>query len=210
MILNVLLIAVFLISFAMLFGQGIWGNALTLINVVMAALLATTMFEPLAAYLDTQMPTMTYLWDFICLWGLFALFLVVFRAGSDMLSKHQVRFKQIVDLAGGSILGLWISWVLVCFTAMSLHTAPLARNSFRGDFQPKPDSKMFFGLAPDQQWLGFTQKISAGTFATSPPEGIEGEQGSHVFDPEGKFIFNFGERRARFEKEVENRVHRGN
>ena len=40
----------------MLFGQGIWGNVLTLINVILAALLATTMFEPLADWLESQMP----------------------------------------------------------------------------------------------------------------------------------------------------------
>src|SRR3546814_5029641 len=82
------------------------------------------------------MPTFTYVWDYLALWGLFALFYIVFRAGSDLLSKTQVRFKSIVDLAGGSFLALWISWVLVCFTTMSLHTAPLARNSLFGSFQP--------------------------------------------------------------------------
>jgi hypothetical protein len=210
MILNAVLILIFVISFAMLFGQGIWANVLTLINVILAALLATTMFEPLAAWLDSQMPTLTYNVDFVALWGLFALFFIIFRAGADLLSKTQVRFKEIVDLVGGGFFALWISWVLVCFTTMSLHTAPLARNAFRGDFQPTPEARMFFGLAPDQQWLGFTQKVSAGAFSTSPPAGVTGENGANVFDPEGKFIFNYAERRARFEKELGNRVFRGN
>jgi hypothetical protein len=209
MMLNGVLIVIFLVSFAMLFGQGIWANVLTLINVIMAALLATTMFEPLATWLDSQAPTFTYVLDYMALWGLFALFFVIFRAGSDMLSKTQVRFKRVVDLAGGSFFALWTSWVLVCFITMSLHTAPLARNALGGSFQPTPEARMFFGLAPDQQWLGFTQKISAGAFSTSAPEGM-GEKGSNVFDPEGKFILNYGERRARFEKELESRVYRGN
>jgi uncharacterized membrane protein required for colicin V production len=210
MILNGILILIFIISFALLFGQGIWSNVLTLINVILAALLATAFFEPLATYLDSQMPTFTYIWDYLALWGLFAIFYIIFRTASDALSKTRVRFKQIVDLAGGSFFALWTSWVLVCFTTMSLHTAPLARNAFMGSLQPTPEARMFFGLAPDQQWLGFTQKISAGAFSTSPPEGVTGENDSNVFDPEGKFVFNYAERRARFEKELESRVFRGN
>lgn len=223
MALNGILILIFVISFAMLFSQGIWSNVLTLINVIFAALLATAFFEPLATYLDSQMPTFTYVWDYLALWGLFAIFYIIFRTGSDMLSKTQVRFKQIIDLAGGSFFALWTSWVLVCFATMSLHTAPLARNALFGSFQPTPEARMFFGMAPDQQWLGFTQKMSLGAFSTSPParateensttappEGAAGENGSNVFDPEGKFIFNYAERRARFEKELESRVFRGN
>ena len=210
MVLNGVLLLMFAIAFAMLFGQGIWANAITLVNVLLAALLATTTFEPLATWLDGQLPTYTYIVDFMALWGLFAVYFIVLRAATDFLSNNQVRFKQVVDLAGGSVLALWIAWVLVSFTTMSLHTAPLARHAFRGDFQPKPESRMLFGLAPDQQWLGFTQKVSAGSLSTSPPEGTVGENGAHVFDPEGKFIFNYSERRGRFEEELENRVFRGN
>ena len=46
---------------------------------------------------------------------------------------------------------------------------------------------MFFGLAPDQQWLAFTERMSRGPFARMEPR---------VFDPEHEFIPKYASRRA--------------
>ena len=69
-----------------------WSNALRFMVVVAAALLATNYFEPVADQLDAWQPTYTYCWDFLSLWGLFAIFVVLFRAVTDQLSKVKVRF----------------------------------------------------------------------------------------------------------------------
>ena len=45
---------------------------------------------------------------------------------------------------------------------MTLHTAPLARHFLGGAFQREPDSKMFFGLAPDRVWLAWVHRESKG------------------------------------------------
>ena len=206
---NLLLVVLFFGCFAMLFQQGIWNNAITLINVITAGLVATSLFEPLANRLESIEPTYTYLWDFIAVWAAFCLAFIVMRAVTSLLSHFQLRLKQVVNTAGSAVLAVWISWVMVCFTTMTLHMAPLSRNFLGGSFQPRPDSKMLFGLAPDQRWLAFVQKVSRGSLATTPPEGVAGEKKANVFDPRGEFIYKYAQRRATFEKQLQARVYRG-
>ena len=105
-------------------------------------------------------PSYTYLWDFLSLWGLFVVFMLVFRVLTDKLSHVKVKFLKLADRIGSGVLSLWIGWVMVMFTMTTLHTAPLAKVFMFEGFQP--EEKMFFGLAPDHQWLAFTQKMSRG------------------------------------------------
>ena len=62
---------------------------------------------------------------------------------------------------------------------------------------------MLFGFAPDHTWLGFVQKESQGALADG--RRFKGPDGTmtdgNKFDPEGKFILKYSERRGRFEKE---------
>jgi hypothetical protein len=190
--LNLVLLLVFFVCAAFLFNAGLWANALTLINVVTAAMIATNFFEPLAEFLTEKMPAYTYLWDFLSLWITFALSFALLRAATDWLSKVKVRFKRPVDTAGGMFFACWVGWMMVCFTTFSLHTAPLARNFLQGQFQETPDTKMFFGMAPDVQWLAFMRRMSIGPFLRGP---------DHQFDQQFEFIFKYAERRADFEKE---------
>jgi hypothetical protein len=196
MYLTLILLAVFAICIGFTLPNGLWGNGVLLIIVVMSALFATNYFERLVFAIEKQnMKSYTYLLDFISLWGMFALCAIVLRAFTDKLSKVKVKFRQPFDQIGGIILGAWVGWVMVCFTLFSFHTAPLARNFLQGEFQEKPDSKMLFGLAPDRQWLGFAQKSSMGAFSRG-----------QTFDPNAEFILKYSERRARFEKEPQPRV----
>ena len=76
-----LLVIVFVVI-AMAGSEGLWSNAITLVNVVTAALLATNFWEPVADLLIEQFPQGTYLWDFSALWGLFAVGLIVLRTAT--------------------------------------------------------------------------------------------------------------------------------
>lgn len=201
MYLNILLCVIFFVCVSMLIREGMWNNALTLVNVITAGLLSANFWELLANWLDSFFPTFTYLMDFFSLWIVFCAAYAILRTATDFLSKVKVRFKLPVDFIGGIVFALWTGWVIVCFTTMTLHTAPLARSFLGGAFYSKPDDRVFFGsAAPDRQWLGFVQKMSRGSLATSPPDHITGEEGANVFDPQGEFIFRYGQRRANFEK----------
>jgi hypothetical protein len=84
---------------------------------------------------------------------------------------------------------------------MTLHTAPLARNFLFEGFKTKTDERMFLGLAPDRQWLGFVQKESLGAFCrlTTPEEWTKEK---YVFDPHASFMPNYATRRASVEANV--------
>ncbi|NUQ62884.1 MAG: CvpA family protein [Pirellulales bacterium] len=189
-LLTLLLFLVLFASMALLYNEGMWSNAVRLVNVVTAGLVAMNFFEPLARALEGMNSTFTYFWDFISLWGIFAVTMVVFRYLTGFASRVKVRFLKIADQIGSVVFALWVGWVLVAFTLTTFHTAPLARNFMFGGF--RPGEKMFLGMAPDQQWLGFTQQVSKGSFS----RGV-------VFDPNGRFIANYAERRSGLQKQAE-------
>jgi len=166
--LTLLLVFIFAACVGFLYNEGMWGNAIRLVNVVTAALLATNYFEPAAQVLEDWFPSFTYFVDFLALWGLFAVLLAVLLAATDWVSRVKVRFVPIVK-----------------------------RNflSFMGGFQP--EQRMFFGLAPDRQWLAFTQKMSRGSFSRSG-----GRPDENVFDRRGEFMPKYASRRTNLEKNL--------
>ncbi|MFZ1933266.1 MAG: CvpA family protein [Thermoguttaceae bacterium] len=191
-ILPILMLVLIFAVVATCFNEGIWSNVVRLINVITAGLLAMTFFEPLARALDGWQPSYTYMWDFLSLWGLFSVFLLIFREITDRVSRVNVRFLKIVDRIGGVVLSLWIGYAMVCFTMMTLHTAPLGRNFLYEGFSTQTDARMFFGVTPpDRQWLGFTQKMSTGAFA-----------GAEEFDPNAEFMPKYATRRTDLEKHI--------
>jgi uncharacterized membrane protein required for colicin V production len=198
MYVTVILLIVFVACLAMTYTEGLWSNAIRLVNVVIAALLATNFYEPLAGFLEGILPSLKYYWDFPAIWGLFALFVVVLETLAKQLSQVKVRFLQIGDQLGGLALSAVTAWVLVCFTLMTLHTAPLAKNFLFGSFQPR--ERMLFGIAPDRQWISFMRSMSLGPLARGASAE---EQTSHanVFDANRHFIYRYEQRRTEVEKE---------
>jgi len=191
------LIVIFALCVAFVFNEGLWGAAVLFFNVLLAAVLATMLFEPVANLLDSMMPGLTYFADFVGIWLSFAVCLTVLRLSTDLIARHRVRFKKPVDLAGGIFFAAWIGWLMVQFTLFTMHLSPLARN-FMG-FQEKPETRMFFGLAPDRNWLAFMQKqTKEGAFMRAPPPG---DPNAYVFDPQGDLILKYGTRRQQFSRE---------
>ncbi len=209
-----MLLVIFATCLALLYQDGLWGNAVRLVNVVTASLLATNYFEPVARYLEGMESTYSYLWDFLALWGLFVFFLVVFRAATDTISRVQVRFLKLADQIGSVLCSVWIGWIMVSFTAFSLHTAPLAREFLNSSFVP--EERVEKGGA-ELYWLGFMQRVSRGPFCrrlsesevaankyASQQEQRPGEEDLAVFDRTGSLLPKYATRRARLQSHVEN------
>jgi hypothetical protein len=153
---------------AFLFQEGIWGNAVRLVNVVFAVLLALNFYEPVAAKItniSADVKNYVVMFDFISLWVCFAVCMAVFRTVTDQVSKVKVRFLQVVDRPGGIVLSICIGWVMVGFTLISLHVSPLSQYPMLGSF--KPQDGMFLGLAPDRELLGFAKYQSSGAYSRS-------------------------------------------
>ena len=129
----------------------------------------------------------------IALQGTFCVLLLVMREITDRLSRTRVRFRKPVELAAGPLVAMLTAWVVVCFTAASLHTAPVPRDFI----QPTPEARMFFRLAPDRRWLAWVRGSSLkGPFARP----------DHAFDPDADFILRYADRRKALEAEETLRV----
>lgn len=194
-----ILVMVWIICIAMLWNEGMWNNCLTLVNVVFSVFLAMNYWEPASTYLNKKGASYTYVIDYLVMWLIFFLSLIILRAITDKLSDTRVKFKMPVEQAGRIISVIAIGWVMVCFTLTTLHTAPLARTAIRGSFQPTPMANNFLGMAPDRMLLGFVQSRSksGGALANSPPV---------VFDEKGEYIFKYGGRREMVSKQPGIRV----
>ena len=198
------LFLIFLITAAALWFQGLWNIALTLINMILAMLIATNFFEPICTLIESVGgASFTYLLDFLILWVLFAVVFGILRAFSDMLSKKAVKFNLPVEMAGRSILAIWCGYLMVCFTAFSLQMAPLNDSTPMGAWET-PLSSSFLGMAPDRQWLGFMQSRSRGALARGNFSGVThpNDQGINVetFDPNSEFPLRYRERRENYNK----------
>ena len=194
-ILPILLIVIFIAIVASLYAEGMWGNAIMLVNIVTAALLATNYWEPLADWLENMndtMTTYTYLLDFLSLWLIFVVALIVFRVLTDSICRVKVRFLNMANQIGSVIFACLVALVMVCFTTFTLHTAPLGKNFMYGAF--KSEEGVVWGWAPDQWWITFARSVSWGAFRW--PE-------VNRFDHHGDFVGRYEERRAQIEKHVE-------
>jgi len=195
-ILSLVLLGIFIAVTFALWREGPWSGLIMLLNVLLAASLATAWYERLVAWVEPQsqfMSSYTYLLDFVALQGLFCLLLLAFREVTDRLSKTRVRFRKPVELVAGPLVGGMTAWVMVAFTAASLHTAPLPRDVV----QPSPDTRMMFGFAPDQQWLWWMRGSSLNGPFGNPAQ---------AFDPEGTFITRYATRRHLLEAQPALRV----
>ena len=109
--LTVCLVIIMFASFAMLFKEGIWSNTVTFFNLLCSSLFATAFFEPVATWLETKMPSYTFLLDFLVIWGLFVISFSIMRTVTDMISKYRVHFPQPV----GPIVWVYRAVVFLMF-----------------------------------------------------------------------------------------------
>ncbi len=160
---DLLLLAILAVITWCVASEGAWGAGMMLVVVVLSALLAMNFFEPLAGILQAgavpgSMWSMRV--DVISLVGLFALFVTLLRAGSEKLCPAFLQINGFAyEIARWSFSAL-TGYVTIAFLLTALHTAPLPRE-FMG-FAPELGRRTgpLVRMAPDFQWLGFTQYVS--------------------------------------------------
>ena len=141
MMLSLVLLGLFVAVTFALWREGLWGSAIMLLNVLTAATFATAWYEAVVAFLLKRgMSSYDYLLDFICIWGLFAIILLALREISDRVSRTKVRFRKPVEMFGCPIVAAATAWIVVCFTAATLHTAAVPRDLI----QVTPEARMLF------------------------------------------------------------------
>ena len=143
-------------------AEGPWGAVLVLLSVVLSGLLAMNLFEPAAEMLQGILGTYEWQhrWDIIAFLGVFSLGVWGLRELTERI------MPTTLDVAGLVYESRWLfgaatGYAMVAILLTALHTAPLGRE-FIG-FQPER-SNLFDSVAPDRQWLGFTQYVSERVF----------------------------------------------
>jgi hypothetical protein len=129
----------------------------------------------------------------IAILGMFCVLFIIFGMSTKDASKHRVRFKEISDKIGSVVFAGLVGLVMVAFTTMSLHTAPLAKNFLFGGFK---QDKNCFGVCPDKMWLRLMKMTSTGAFK---------RWNTREFDPQNEFIATYADRRAVLEALVAER-----
>jgi len=181
------LLLIFAATAAALWFQGLWSAAVTLVNMLLAMMIATSFFEPICNAVEGNSigGQYTYLLDFVVLWLLFGIVFAILRAVTDGLSRQRVDFILPVEMVGRSLLAAWCGWLMVCFVAFSLQMAPLNAPNPLGAWST-PSARTFGPVSPDRLWLGFMHSRSKGAIGGQP------------FDPNGEFPLKYHERRVKY------------
>lgn len=155
-------------------ADGPWSATLTLVSVILAGFVAMNGFEPLAELFEARVfNTIEWRqrWDIIAFLGLFAGAVAGFRRAGEWLLPTEPPLPPLASELGRWAAGLATGYVMVALTLTALHVSPMPREF--GGFAP--ESRNFFGLAPDRQWLGWTQYLSEHNLARgSQPRLFDG------------------------------------
>lgn len=145
----------------MVASEGAWSAGVTFLSVILAGLIAMNFFEPAAILLSRSLPSWDDRFDVIALLGLFAGGVFLLRLLGERVAPSYVQVHAMVDQAGRWAFGLGTGYVTMAILLTALHTAPVPRD-FLGFTAERAN---VFGLAPDRQWLGFTQHVTGRAFA---------------------------------------------
>lgn len=186
---------IFFAIFASLYLESFWSNAITLVNVTLAALLAMSFYEPVAAMLDARLASFTYFWDYLSLWLVFVIAFAILRGCTDFVSRNRVKFKLPIELAGRMLCAAGVGLVMVSFIMTSFHVAPLPPSPFSGGFANNPT-----GMSLDHTFLNFVQYTSRGSLSRGPIAGgpqspYPDDAYTNTFDPNADFVLKYRQRR---------------
>ena len=192
---TLLFLLVFVIVIASTWWFGIWNNVLTLINLLLAGLIASGFYENVTVQLNNSMPDWKRVTSFVAVWLTFVVSFIVLRALTDMISSKKLKFERTTEIIGQSVLSVWIACVFLAFMLFTLHLSPLPPTAFQED----PASSTL-GIGPDRFWLAFVQSRSRGALSSSKEKNLiagefkgashpdDAELDARVFDAEGSFI----------------------
>ncbi|MGD9635673.1 MAG: CvpA family protein [Pirellulales bacterium] len=148
---------------SMMVREGLWSNAISLVNILISGLVAFGFYSPITVYLDEMLNgEYTYLLDFVVIWALFVITMLICRVLTGLASKTRMRFKHPIDPIGGPIVGELASWVLAAFVMATLHTSPMPKEAFGGRlvYTPAEVDSSFALFNPDLGWLRFVERVT--------------------------------------------------
>ena len=205
------LLVVFASVAAAIWFQGFWNGVIAFMNILIAAMIATNLWEPLSSMVENfGAASWTYMLDFVILWFLFFAVYAALRGIADLLSGTQVKFELPLEMIGRSIMAVLCGWLMVCFTAFTLQMAPLNSVTPLGAWS-SPNSKSFVAVAPERLWMRFMFDRSRGAFARGhysdrPQHPADQNLNVEAFDPLSEFALKYRQRRDEYAKQSDMRV----
>lgn len=176
-------------------AEGAFGAGTILLSVIISGLLAMNFFEPLAGVLE-NIAMIGPKADMIALLGLFAVFLTVMRVICEKLSPTYIGLHRLAHDIGSWGFGALTGYVTAAILLTAVHTSPLPL-PFLG-FKPARNN-LFNIVAPDRQWLGFTQYITERSFSQTRivRDPLVGDVPvKHIFDGRTAYRWNLHKRGA--------------
>lgn len=185
-----ILVSLGLIVAAANWWLGAWSNLVTLVNLVLAGLIATSFYTNVSNAMLRLDPSWVNVVDFVSIWGLFALSFIILRGCTELLSRYRLRFHPVVEMVGRSLGALAVGFLFVSFACYTLLLAPLPLSAAEGlkarGFYPETawgdlaDSLSTGSLAAhaDSQWFG--KAASGGDHRRAGPTGDVGFFGDRL------------------------------
>ena len=166
-----LLISILIVLFVPLINWwfGFWNNMLTMINCLLAALIATNAYPAISEFvvnLDKDENSFAYVGDFVGLWAVFVISFMLLRGFTDSLSKYRLKFDIITEMAGRTVFSIGTAIVMLCFTNFTLQLAPLDQELFSESGKPTSATDAAVSSLPDQMWIGYAQYASTGPLSS--------------------------------------------
>lgn len=187
-------ILIFVLVIASTWWFGLWSNLVTLINLLLSSMLASSIYEPISNELINLQDSYRLIFDFVAVWLVFALTFMILRGITDGLSAYRLKFDPLTEMIGRSILSVWIACVFLCFSFFTLQMAPLPPSVYGDEI-----GKLAEGTIPDRAWLAFIQSRSRGALSATKEAGLWPEyklpihrddegMDARVFDPGAVFL----------------------
>ena len=166
-----ILISILIVLFVPLINWwfGFWNNMLTMINCLLAALIATSAYPVISEFVvnfDKDENSFAYVGDFVGLWAIFVISFMLLRGITDSLSKYRLKFDIITEMAGRTVFAIGTAIVMLCFTNFTLQLAPLDQELFSESGKPASVTDAAVSSLPDQMWIGYAQYASTGPLSS--------------------------------------------
>lgn len=119
----IMLVFALFAGIAMTVGEGIWSNAISLLCILLAGVIAVPWGLTLGDYVVAQMePSEENSWAFVfaSVWGVYFLAVTVLRVGADRASRVRLKFIRPLETAGGPVIGIFVAIMFVSFAACTL------------------------------------------------------------------------------------------
>ncbi len=169
--------------------EGVLTAITTLVNVVLAGLVAFNFYEPLAGELE-KMFKGTFLAGFedaIVLFVLFAGSLGILRAVTNNLALSELELPALVQQVGSAGVALVTGYFLAGFLVCTYQTLPWDEKFMGFYYTADPaGGGMRKVLPPDRVWLAMMHRASAQPLS---------QDGAVTFDPQGSFELRYAKLR---------------